>query len=67
MAASPSNISISGVNLKNNRTTQTGPVKLDLYAFRAPYRGGALGNNASMRITLVSTISMLSVRSMARF
>ena len=42
------NISISGVNLKNNRTTKTGPVKLDLYAFRAPYRGGALGNNATL-------------------
>ena len=40
------NVSISGVSLKNNRSTQTGPVKLDLYALRAPYLGGAVGNNA---------------------
>ena len=41
-------VSINGVNLKNNRVTQSGPVRLDLYAFRAPYRGGALGNNATL-------------------
>ena len=47
-------ISLNGVNLKNNRPTQSGPVKLDLYAFRAPYRGGALGNNA----TLLGTVNL---------
>ncbi len=38
-------VSIGGVNIQNNRTSSSGPIQLDLYAFRAPYRGGPLPPN----------------------
>ena len=58
-AINGSNITIDRVSLKNNRATTTGPVKLDLYAFRAPYRGGGLTNNSYLlgSVTLPDTLS----------
>jgi hypothetical protein len=51
-AVDGSNFSVNGISLKNNRATQSGPVKLDLYAFPQPYLGGGLTNNARLLGTM---------------
>ncbi len=43
-AMNGSTVSVSDINLRNNRATQSGQVLLNLYAFPAPYLGGGMTN-----------------------
>ncbi len=49
-----STVSLNGVSLQNNRATQTGTVKLDLYAFTSPF----LGNNSGSNGTLIASTTL---------
>jgi hypothetical protein len=54
-AVNGSNVTVSGINLKNNRATQTGQVLLDLYAFPTPYFGGGLTNARLLASNVLAT------------
>ncbi len=52
------NLSLAGVSITNNRTASSGPLRLDVYAFRAPYQGGPLPVNTYPLATITLSDSL---------
>ncbi len=53
-AINGSTVLLDAVSLQNNRATQTGTVRLDLYAFTSPF----LGNNSASNGTLIASTTL---------
>ena len=47
-AINGSNVTLDSITLTNNRATQSGDVRLDVYAIPSTYLGGALDSNATL-------------------
>ncbi|MBS0657106.1 MAG: hypothetical protein JSR82_02520 [Verrucomicrobia bacterium] len=53
-------ISLGGINIVNNRSNESGPLKLSVYALRDPYLGGAVPAGATLLATVQLSDSIAS-------